>query len=171
MNKLELKNKKEILEKLDRWELRGVRIASGVVTIPHDFKYLDIGTHTEECQYASVVANTKADKMNIPHFIFFHNEPYMSVFFKRRVYKKLEKAYPRYQKLKEMEITFKPETDIEYEMFKAAPQFGIFKVPREWELQDRLAYNPNYRVPYDAIILTEEDIRQHYFLTHKEQPV
>ena len=152
-----LANHDEIVEKAKHGEMRSISIASGILIIPKNFVFLNIGTRYSECEYVGVVANRMAEEMNIPHFFFFHNNRNCSDEFYKFVYKKLEKKYPRYTELRALESDLdpvkRPLSDDEYRVYWTTPAFGIFKIPHEKDLDYEIFKNPKYRVPYDAVIV------------------
>lgn len=136
-------------------------LKDGYVTYPKDWILLgDIFGPADTCMYAGVVESRNAEKLGIPHFIFFCDVKYARDYtddMETCIYDACAKAYPDFKKFYNSQVTAPDLNDPKsIDEWKAAPYFSLFHLVEKGDPLYWHEAGPDYSPPYGAMIIRDD---------------
>ena len=134
--------------------LKKIQMNGCTLCIPSSFIHADLGIPSTECKYAGVITNQRIGKYpNAPEFYFFYKQEkdIWSEGFEESVWKVCGDISPLFKELNSLTLSALKDGE-EYGSNLELPAFGIHPIDDFKFYDEQTKYDPNFRMPYDAII-------------------
>ncbi len=152
---MELTEKEYFMELVREGTLKKVQMKNSALLIPASFIFADLGTNPLECKYAGVITNRRPGKYpDAPMFYFFYKEEsdIWKDGFEEHVWEKCREVSPEFDSLITLTLSHL-KSGQEFGDNLALPAWGIHPIDDFTFYHEQRKYDPNYKMPYDAIIM------------------